>query len=151
MAHIIIDACIDPAGRDDPRKPKNGEWVLLELFGSIINYTLKHTENPGTPHERLAVLYHFRTEAPASTRYAMVHSGTGTPHLDKDGTWHVYAEDEVGAGRWKLNNGGEHLVLENPNGQVVHEKRFAAHHCGKPKIVVPPVVVAAPAFGTVKW
>jgi hypothetical protein len=150
MSHIIVDSCIDPAGRDDPRKPKGGEWVQLELFGLIIGHKLKHTVNPGTPQQHLAVLHAFTTEAPNGARYAMVHSGTGIPHLEGN-TWHVYAEDETGAGRWKLNNTGEHLVLENASGQVVHEKRFAAHHCGKPKIIVPPAVVAAPAFGAVKW
>lgn len=124
----IVDACIDPPGKDKPGTPKYKEYIKLERFESLAGCTLYHTVDPGTPKQHLEPYFVFEKDTPVSARFVVVHSGTGSPRQIGD-QYHVFSDGLVGSGHWKLNNTGEHIVLKNAIGEVVHEKYFEAHHC----------------------
>jgi hypothetical protein len=148
MKHEIVNACIDPPGKDNPGANKNQEFVQIERHGSLENHTVQHLVAPGTSHTKFETYFHFQIDVPPAAKYVIIHSGTGTAKLENS-VYHVYADSLSDTGRWWLNNTGEHIKLLNPSGKLVHEKLFPAHHCKKPiaPIVVAPIAVGA--FGPV--
>jgi len=132
MPHVIIGSCLNPVGKDRPGAAKQDEYVQIRPDGSLVGHILYQTVDPGTSQERLEPYIVFTPAncPPPSARTVVGHSGTGVPRLDQDGNWHVYnAGQGPTSGRWRLNNGGDTLVLCDSAGREVSRKRFGANHC----------------------
>jgi hypothetical protein len=143
----IVSACIDAPNKDRPEAPKTPEFIQLQWVGGpITGYKVWQTIDPGTPKQKLVVHYAFTTEPPAGTKYVTIHSGTGQSFLE-DGVWHVFVDGPTGHGRWRLNNTGEQIVVTDPAGNAVDERRFPAKYCAVP-LKVAAIAVAVGAAGS---
>ena len=124
----IINAVIDPEGRDKPGE-YNLEWIELLVLEDLdlTGFQIQDLSKPGTDQESYHRYYEFEKNSRYSSGTILrIHSGANpaVDVSDPPGVIHLYVAKQGQKGKWRLNNSGDTVRIIDKNKTNIHWRCF---------------------------